>query len=60
MRCETRAADPMLQAVESRQLPVIFVVVVVTFAVIVRCVVQLLKKKTHQAAVDEIDFVYVM
>ena len=46
MRCETRAADPMLQAVESRQLPVIFVVVVVTFAVIVRCVVQLLKKNT--------------
>jgi len=36
----------MLQAVESRQLPVIFVVVVVTFAVIVRCVVQLLKKNT--------------
>jgi len=59
MRCETRAADPMLQAVESRQLPVIFVVVVVTFAVIVRCVVQLLKK-THQAVVDEIVFVHVM
>ena len=59
MRCETRAADPMLQAIESRQLPVIFVVGVMTFAVIVRCVVQLLKK-THQAAVDEIDFAYMM